>query len=425
MENYNGFSNFEDFTNQLLTYLIKDRGCTETYAGRFKYALRKIVFFLDQNNQIMYNPSQDRDIENFYFQERPSRVLKDYEQLLQRCLRQTSEFFLTRQIVGIQTHQQYKYEFSGEIGSIIMEFIKFKRTTLLNRSRHINVYIKKLHNFYEYCNANGIGKIHCVDYNFLITYISQLQSYQLRHVEMSVSVLKIFFNYLFENKLISVDIAIKIPSFKRVSQPQLPSTYTLEEIEKLLKSIDRVTKIGKRNYAVLLIAIRLGFRAADISNLKFENIDWGKSLIKINVMKTGQELICPMFPDVGNAIIDYLKHGRPNVTSPFIFLTGKSPFREFPSSNVVTHITQRAFKNSGIDVANRKFGPHSLRHSLTSRLLEKQITLPIISSVLAHKSSESTMYYMRIDMKSLTYCCLDVPTTDNNFYTQKGGVFYD
>ena len=198
-----------------------------------------------------------------------------------------------------------------------------------------------------------------------------------------------------------------------------------EEIEKLISSVERSSSIGKRNYAIILIASRLGLRASDISMLKFENLHWNTCTIEIKQFKTGKELILPLLPDVGNAIIDYLKYGRPRSEEPYVLLTERPPYGHFPTSNVVTHVVQRAFKNAEINIKCRRFGPHSLRHSLGFRMLEKSTVLPVISEVLGHESTESTRYYLRIDLKSMMQCMLDVPPVPTDFYEQKGGIFYD
>ena len=91
----------------------------------------------------------------------------------------------------------------------------------------------------------------------------------------------------------------------------------------------------------------------------------------------------------------------------------------------MTQIVQRAFRRAGITITGRRFGPHALRHSLGFRMLQESTVLPVISEVLGHKSSESTRYYLRIDLQSMQQCVLDIPPVRDGFYMQKGGVFYE
>ena len=220
------------------------------------------------------------------------------------------------------------------------------------------------------------------------------------------------------------DISTLIPRDNFRKQPQLPSTYKKQEVEILINSVDRASKAGKRNYAIILLAARLGLRASDITNLKFRDIQWERNIIRIRQYKTDNTLELPLLPEVGNALIDYLKYGRPVSDDPHVFLVARSPYNPMSGSGVGT-IVQNAFAATEIDTGNRKHGPHALRHSLAGYLLENRVTLPVISEVLGHEKSESTKYYLRVDLNSLKKCMLDVPVIDPLFYSQKGGFFYE
>ena len=81
--------------------------------------------------------------------------------------------------------------------------------------------------------------------------------------------------------------------------------------------------------------------------------------------------------------------------------------------------------NSGVDVHLKHHGPHSLRHSLASALLQDESSLPVISEALGHKSTDTTMIYLKIDIQSLMKCANPVPSVADGFYTQRGGAFYE
>jgi len=88
-------------------------------------------------------------------------------------------------------------------------------------------------------------------------------------------------------------------------------------------------------------------------------------------------------------------------------------------------IISRIIKGSEVNITNRKFGPHAMRHTLASRLLNNGISLPIISETLGHEKTQTTMNYLRIDIKSLMKCTLEVPAVNPKFYNQQGGIFYE
>ncbi|MFV1976903.1 MAG: site-specific integrase, partial [Candidatus Scalindua sp.] len=206
--------------------------------------------------------------------------------------------------------------------------------------------------------------------------------------------------------------------------PKLPSTFTDGEINALLKAVDRGSPKGKRDYAILLLAIKLGLRASDICELKFENIIWERNLITINQYKTGKTLELPLLPEIGNAIIDYLKHGRPVSQDSNCFIHVQSPYDRIHTSDL-GNLVRRYITLAGINYSNRKHGPHAFRHCFASALLKEKVPLPVISEALGHKNMASTMFYLRIDINPLRKCALEVPPVPSSFYEQEGGYFHE
>ena len=163
---------------------------------------------------------------------------------------------------------------------------------------------------------------------------------------------------------------------------------------------------------MLLLAARLGLRSSDIVNLKFENIDWGKSEIAIIQQKTKRALRLPLLNDVGEAIINYIKNGRPNVKNSHIFIRESSPYTQLNSSSLFT-IVDGYLKRANIKVpANHRHGPHALRHSLATLLLEDNIPISTIKEILAHKSTQTTKIYLKVAEKQLLQCALEVPPVE-------------
>lgn len=130
-----------------------------------------------------------------------------------------------------------------------------------------------------------------------------------------------------------------------------------------------------------------------------------------------------MLTDVGEAIVNYLRYGRPISGHSEIFLSARPPYRPMFRWGI-NGVISRIMRESGVDISKRKFGPHAMRHSLASRLLANGVSLPVISESLGHESSLSTMEYLRVDLSSLMKCALDVPLVNPAFYEQKGGIFY-
>ena len=239
-----------------------------------------------------------------------------------------------------------------------------------------------------------------------------------------VSSLRVFFRYLYEERLLKTDLSYVLAHYKWVKREKLPSVYTTEEVKRIESSVNCSNAVGKRDYAVLLLATRLGLRASDIAFLSFAGLDWENSRITLKQYKTGRETELPLLAEIGEAIINYLKVGRARSDSPNVFLSARAPYRPM-TGKAVSNAVRQIIDASGIPIGQRRHGPHAMRHSLASRLLEHSVSLPIISESLGHEKTESTMTYLRIDRNTLRQCALDVPMVDASFYRQKGGAFYE
>ena len=183
-------------------------------------------------------------------------------------------------------------------------------------------------------------------------------------------------------------------------QAKLPAYYTEEEIEKLLKSVDRGNIVGKRDYAILVIAAYLGLRASDIAHLRFENLHWAHNTIFLRQYKTGKNISLPLLPVVGNALLDYIQYGRPKSDEQYIFLLVISPFLPI-RPQAIAGLINRRFSYAGFKSTTRRHGGHALRNSLVKELLNNKQSLPVISEVLGHKNTSSTRHYIRIDSETL------------------------
>lgn len=186
--------------------------------------------------------------------------------------------------------------------------------------------------------------------------------------------------------------SVMIPRVKNIRRQRLPHTFTQEEVQKLLEAVDRNNPIGRRDYAMLLMTVRLGFRAGDVRTLTFTSIDWTKKTISLTQQKTGKFLELPMPEDVGWAIIDYLKNGRPVSKSDTVFISHAPPYYEL--NPISGNLVAKYMRQAGIKTPqNRVSGMHTLRHSLASGMLSEGVPLPTISSVLGHADISSTETY--------------------------------
>jgi integrase len=208
--------------------------------------------------------------------------------------------------------------------------------------------------------------------------------------------------------ILQKDLSAELPKIRVPRDATIPSVWDQELLVRLLVAVDRSSAKGKRDYAILLLACRLGLRAGDIRTLKLDNLRWAESTIEIMQAKTGAPLILPLTDEVGEALIDYLKSGRPQTTHREVFLKMNPPFDPFDEDNHLYHIVTYWRRLAGITFRSpQKLGLNSLRHTLATRLLEKGTPLPTIAQILGHTSLESTRIYAKVEVEALRGVALD------------------
>ena len=306
---------------------------------------------------------------------------------------------------------------SGQIG-LLMEQHLIDLESYRRNKKTIRHHRLHLHRFLSFMESKQILNVNEVKDEHIIIFVSTVTNNNI----CVASSLRMFFKFLFDKLVLSYDLSSVLQHYRWERREKLPSVYTAVEVLQIESSIKREDATGKRNFAMMLLATRLGLRASDIAHLTFDNISWEKNRITLSQFKTGKEIELPLLADVGEAIIDYLKHGRKKSELPQIFLYTRAPFSGITSEAVSAAITHQ-IDWSGIDTTGRKHGSHSMRHSLASRFLENRESIPVISEALGHQNTDSTMSYLRIDIESLRQCALDVPLVSELFYEQKGGFY--
>lgn len=232
-------------------------------------------------------------------------------------------------------------------------------------------------------------------------------------------IIKELYRYLYDNGVLVKDfstLVLKEPKAHLVTK--VPSTYTEDEIKRMIIAVDRSSAKGKRDYLVMLLAAEYGWRASDITSFRLDQIDWEKNRISMVQYKTGVPVEFPLLTSVGNGIIDYLKHGRPAGGDDVIIVNHENTHKGQKLESPTIHsIVSKAM--SIANIANwkvKKHGPHSLRHSLATNMLKHNVAIPIISTILGHQSTETTKTYIRVDIPKLRLCSLPVPELKSIYF---------
>jgi integrase len=235
---------------------------------------------------------------------------------------------------------------------------------------------------------------------------------QLPTMKGVASSLRLLTDHLYHEGVNHQNLSCFVPKVK-VKPDGIPSVYTPDEIQAMLENFNHSNPVDIRNYAMVLLAVRLGIRASDICSLRFENLNWQNSTIEFTVQKTGKNAVLPLTGEIGNAIIDYLRFSRPVTDDKHIFIRLEKPYRELLPPSLHSIVTQ-AMRNAGIKIQPGKHhGPHALRASLASEMLSQNTPLPVISETLAHTCTDTTRIYLKIDINHLRALSLDVPPLGN------------
>ena len=239
-------------------------------------------------------------------------------------------------------------------------------------------------------------------------YFLSLSGLAASTVGMAHYVLRNILRAVYENGHISTDLSLICEKPRALAGSKIPSAYSTDDVQALLDSVDRDNPTGKRDYAILLLGARLGLRASDIRTMTFENLRWGAHEIRITQEKTKNETALPLSDEVGWAIIDYLKNGRPPADSNNIFVRHRAPYTPFGPTNSLGAIIGKYFRRANVRIPEgKKHGMHILRHSLASNMLAAGIALPVLSEVLDHADGKTTMQYLKVDISQLRGCALE------------------
>jgi site-specific recombinase XerD len=295
----------------------------------------------------------------------------------------------------------------GPLGKIMTNYILVQKELFSLADSTVRTYYNYLSVFLSFLNVREIHSLQGLNKIVVLDFANNLTEYSSVTRHLIILKTNQFLAYLHAHKLLDIDLS-KMVVDKYTYSPKLPSHYSEKEISQLITAIDRANPCGRRDYAILMLISRMGLRSSDVVNLKFENLLWDKQLLSLIQTKTHQSLQLPLLPEVGNAIIDYLKDGRPESSHQFVFLRLIPPYDKLHTA-AINGMIKKYLNRAGIHYDERQHGPHSLRHSLATNLLKQQTSLPVISSILGHARIESTMNYLRVDTISLKRCALEVP----------------
>jgi site-specific recombinase XerD len=291
---------------------------------------------------------------------------------------------------------------------IFEEFGNYLRTErgLAPRSvvSHLPVIRRFLH---EVCPA-GAGDLGKISQEDVIRYIERhARDWSPESGKAMCWSLRAFLRYLHHRGLNPLALAGCVPSIRQWKFASLPTHLSTAQVQKVLDGCDRATAMGRRDYAILMMLVKLGMRADEVATLTLDDVDWrsGEMLVRA---KGRQRARMPIPPDVGAAVVAYLRDGRPKSSCRRLFLRSFAPHVGFASGCAITMIAKTALECAGIRGYAHQ-GAHIFRHSLATELLRSGATLSEIGQLLRHESHDTTRIYAKVDVDALRTLSLPWP----------------
>ena len=196
-----------------------------------------------------------------------------------------------------------------------------------------------------------------------------------------------------------------VPTIAMWRLSALPRYLPSADVERVIATCNRDTAVGLRDRAAILLLARLGLRAGDILNMHLGDIDWTHATVRVSG-KSRYEVKLPLTQEVGDAVLDYLRRGRPPVQDTHLFIRMQAPWRSLRVS-AVSAIVARAIARAGVEAPFR--GAHVLRHSAATGMLRQGATLQQVGAVLRHKYLDTTAHYAKVDVQRLRDIALPWP----------------
>jgi site-specific recombinase XerD len=315
------------------------------------------------------------------------RVLGDFAR--DGCIERTVTDMQKIQVPALMKKPVHDYE------RYCRDRLHLRPTTLRERMRQIAIFA----DFLGSKNITILDQMRPADVSAFVTSLRRLAP---KTVSRIVSDVRGFLQFLLLRGILQQDLSQVLPKIRVPRDATIPSIWDPRLVTRLLNAVDRSSPKGKRDYAILLLASRLGLRAGDVRTLRLDNLKWEAATLEIAQSKTSAPLWLPLTEEVGEALIDYLKSGRPQTDRREVFLTLTPPFLPFCETDSLHRIVKHWKDLAGIHFRTKqRHGLHSLRHTLATQLLREQTPFHVISEILGHATTASTLIYAKTDVEAL------------------------
>ncbi|ACM39693.1 MULTISPECIES: site-specific integrase [Rhizobium/Agrobacterium group] len=256
------------------------------------------------------------------------------------------------------------------------------------------------------------GRLTECDARTVEAFVATLSGYQAKTVEQKLCAVRSFLRYAERQGQVNADVLKAVPAVKSSKHARVPSVWDPADVARILDAIDQGNPSGKRDYAIITLVTRLGLRSIDVKRLELDDFDWPGNRLWVRQTKTGHRIQLPLLKDVGWAIINYIRHGRPSTDCRQVFLRHTTPVGPFSDQDHLHQILCKHARVARVTLSDhRRHGMHSLRHTLATRLMEGGTPIEEIADILGHQSVGTTGVYLKTSLGLLRQCALNPDAT--------------
>jgi site-specific recombinase XerD len=375
-----------------------------------KCILNSLLKFMKEKNYIIFNEQigieyiyykTNQKVEGFWgnYNRKINCIMKPLQNLLRVLDGDDLTFFIRSHIKPFECPQCFSTEYSTFQ-------IEYKERNYANATILCNNNI--LYKFLAFLKERDILSSSSITPEIITDFLGSYVSNKPKYIATILYVLRNYLAFLHNNGFIEADLAASLPHVRILRNAFIPHSWDTNDIKKLLESIDRGCPKGKRDYAIFLMVTRLGLRVSDIRSLDLSNLNWSRRTISITTQKTKKQIELPLLDDIGWAIIDYIKNGRPKTKCTRVFVRHRAPYDAVGDNECFYRELHRYMQVARITApAGIHCGLHSLRSTLARKMLETGAPLPVISETLGHTNINTTSIYLKIDLEGLRKCTLD------------------
>ncbi len=290
----------------------------------------------------------------------------------------------------------------------VQRFKKYLSQTKGLSDSTIYNYINETRKFIKFCSKDKHFQIRNLTASIIYNYISKKTGQMhLKVIQHTMTSLRGFIKYLQIRGLCKSILIETLPRISCRKYSKIPGCLSQKDVQKVMNSFKEQTPFGLRNRAMALCLARLGLRSIEVVRLCLEDIDWKSGVINITKNKSRRTDSLPLLKEIGDAIVVYLKKGRPATKDRHVFVNHGNKQGSLISTGVVRYIIRAGFKKACIPIPFRPV--HIFRHSLASRMIQQGVTIKEIADILRHRCLTTTMIYTKVDFPLLLEVAMPWP----------------